>query len=77
MSKAGKQMLAGLTEILDNMDYILERQNFLRDNPPKCVFCGTLHTQLMKINEPALWHCPKCKGKFSYEPPLGPSGSVN
>lgn len=67
MTKAGEQILAGLSEVLDNMDYVIERQRFLETHPPKCEDCKNDTQPLEIYQKPATWVCKVCKRTFKLE----------
>lgn len=52
-----------------DLQRLMDRQDFLRRNPPRCPNCDTDQVQLVtNFTTPAWWRCRRCKFKFDHEP---------
>jgi ribosomal protein L37AE/L43A len=51
-----------------NIEAIVNRQDFLCRNVPRCEFCSADQVQLVQKNMPAEWRCRICKRFFTFEP---------
>lgn len=50
---------------------IIDRNDFLNRNVPRCVFCDAEQVQIISKLAPAEWKCRECRFEFAFEPPAG------
>jgi len=51
-----------------DLQLIIDRQDYLFSNVPRCPKCGVDQVQIIRMDAPAAWRCRMCREAFVCEP---------